>query len=161
MIAFLDYGAGNVRSVINGIESLGEKVKVVETAEDILSAERLIFPGVGAFGSMMQILNEKKYVEPLKSYLQSGRPFLGICLGLQALFEGSEESPGVRGLGLLPGRVVRFTYDSNKNLVEARSPLVTGTPHGNDFPSGKREQYTYDTGSSNPLLNARVDDGQH
>ena len=94
MIAFLDYGAGNVRSVINGIESLGEKVKVVETAEDILSAERLVFPGVGAFGSMMQILNEKKYVEPLKSYLQSGRPFLGICLGLQALFEGSEEAPG-------------------------------------------------------------------
>jgi glutamine amidotransferase/cyclase len=108
MVAFLDYGAGNVRSVINGIESLGEKVKVVETAEDILSAERLVFPGVGAFGSMMQILNEKKYVEPLKSYLQSGRPFLGICLGLQALFEGSEEAPGVKGLGFIPGMVRRF-----------------------------------------------------
>ena len=108
MIAFLDYGAGNVRSVINGIESLGEKVKVVETAEDILSAERLVFPGVGAFGSMMQILNEKKYVEPLQSYLQSGRPFLGICLGLQALFEGSEEAPGVKGLGFIPGMVRRF-----------------------------------------------------
>jgi glutamine amidotransferase/cyclase len=108
MIAFLDYGAGNVRSVINGIESLGEKVKVVETAEDILSAERLVFPGVGAFGSMMQILNEKKYVESLKSYLQSGRPFLGICLGLQALFEGSEEAPGVKGLGFIPGMVRRF-----------------------------------------------------
>jgi glutamine amidotransferase/cyclase len=108
MIAFLDYGAGNVRSVINGIESLGGKVKVVETAEDILSAERLVFPGVGAFGSMMQILNEKKYVEPLKSYLQSGRPFLGICLGLQALFEGSEEAPGVKGLGFIPGMVQRF-----------------------------------------------------
>jgi glutamine amidotransferase/cyclase len=86
MIAFLDYGAGNVRSVINAIESLGEEVRVVQTAEDILSAERLVFPGVGAFGSMMNILNEKNYVDPLRDYLNSGRPFLGICLGLQALF---------------------------------------------------------------------------
>ena len=111
MIAFLDYGAGNVRSVINAIESLGEKVKVVETAEDILSAERLVFPGVGAFGSMMNILNKKNYVEPLRDYLNSGRPFLGICLGLQALFEGSEEAPGVEGVGFVPGMVKRFDID--------------------------------------------------
>jgi glutamine amidotransferase/cyclase len=111
MIAFLDYGAGNVRSVINAIESLGEKVKVVETAEDILSAERLVFPGVGAFGNMMNILNEKNYVQPLRDYLASGRPFLGICLGLQALFEGSEEAPGVSGLGLVAGMVKRFDID--------------------------------------------------
>jgi len=111
MIAFLDYGAGNVRSVFNAIESLGEKVKVVETAEDILSAERLVFPGVGAFGSMMDILNEKNYVEPLRDYLNSGRPFLGICLGLQALFEGSEEAPGVRGVGFVSGTVKRFDID--------------------------------------------------
>jgi glutamine amidotransferase/cyclase len=111
MIAFLDYGAGNVRSVINAIESLGEEVRVVQTAEDILSAERLVFPGVGAFGSMMNILNEKNYVDPLRDYLNSGRPFLGICLGLQALFEGSEEAPGVRGLGFIPGLVKRFDID--------------------------------------------------
>ncbi|MGD8776264.1 MAG: imidazole glycerol phosphate synthase subunit HisH, partial [Syntrophobacterales bacterium] len=111
MITFLDYGAGNVRSVINGIESLGERVKVVTTAEDILSAEKLVFPGVGAFGSMMNILNQKDYVEPLKAYLRSGRPFLGICLGLQALFEYSEEAPGVRGLGIIPGSVKRFAID--------------------------------------------------
>jgi glutamine amidotransferase/cyclase len=108
MIAFLDYGAGNVRSVINAVENLGEKVKVVETAEDILSTERLVFPGVGAFGSMMNILHEKNYVEPLRDYLTSGRPFLGICLGLQALFEGSEEAPGVKGLGFIAGMVQRF-----------------------------------------------------
>jgi glutamine amidotransferase/cyclase len=111
MIAFLDYGAGNVRSVINAIESLGEEVRVVQRAEDILSAERLVFPGVGAFGSMMNILNEKNYVDPLRDYLNSGRPFLGICLGLQALFEGSEEAPGVRGLGFIPGLVKRFDID--------------------------------------------------
>ena len=111
MIAFLDYGAGNVRSVINALESLGEEVRIVQRGEDIMSAERLVFPGVGAFGSMMKILNEKGYVEPLRAYLESGRPFLGICLGLQALFEGSEEAPGIRGLGFIPGLVKRFDID--------------------------------------------------
>ncbi len=111
MIRLLDYGAGNVRSVINALESLGEKVKVVETGEDILSAEKLVFPGVGAFGSMMQILNKRNFVEPLKAFLQSDRPFLGICLGLQALFENSEEAPGIKGLGFLPGSVKRFAVD--------------------------------------------------
>lgn len=109
MITLLDYGAGNVRSVINAIESLGEQVKIVSSAEDILSAQKLVFPGVGAFGSMMGILNEKNFAEPLKRYLSSDRPFLGICLGLQALFDGSEEAPGVKGLGIIPGMVKRFS----------------------------------------------------
>ena len=111
MITLLDYGAGNVRSVINAIESLGEKVAIVASGEDILSAEKLIFPGVGAFGNMMRILNDKNYVDPLKAYLQSGRPFFGICLGLQALFEGSEEAFGAAGLGVVPGSVKRFDID--------------------------------------------------
>jgi glutamine amidotransferase/cyclase len=111
MITLLDYGAGNVRSVINAIESLGEEVKVVATAEDILSAEKLVFPGVGAFGSMMNVLNENDYVEPLRAYLHSGRPFLGICLGLQALFGSSEEAPGIQGLGIIPGSVKRFAVE--------------------------------------------------
>ncbi len=108
MITLLDYGAGNVRSVVNAIESLGETVKIAANGEDIETAERLVFPGVGAFGRMMQILNEKDFVTPLKYYLISGRPFLGICLGLQALFEGSEEAPGINGLGLISGQVKRF-----------------------------------------------------
>jgi len=108
MITLLDYGAGNVRSVINAIESLGETVKVVTNGEDIRSAEKLVFPGVGAFGNMMHILHEKKYFEPLKAYLHSSRPFLGICLGLQALFEHSEEAPDGNGLGLIAGSVKRF-----------------------------------------------------
>jgi imidazole glycerol-phosphate synthase len=109
MITLLDYGAGNVRSVINALESLGERVKIVTCAEDILSAEKLIFPGVGAFGNMIRILNEKKYTAPLKTYLGANRPFFGICLGLQALFDGSEEAPGQKGLGILPGTVKRFS----------------------------------------------------
>ena len=111
MITLLDYGAGNVRSVINAIESLGETVRLVQSAEDILAAEKLVFPGVGAFGSMMEILNRKAYTAPLKAYLEAGRPFLGICLGLHALFEGSEEAPAVEGLGLLKGTVKRFDVD--------------------------------------------------
>lgn len=111
MITLLDYGAGNVRSVINAIESLGEQVKVAACAEEITAAEKLVFPGVGAFGSMMEILQAKKYIEPLKSFLGSGRPFLGICLGMHALFEFSEESFGTRGLGIFKGQVKRFKTD--------------------------------------------------
>ena len=111
MITLLDYGAGNVRSVINAIESLGETVKIVANGEDILSAEKLVFPGVGAFGNMMHILQNKNYVEPLKAYLRSNRPFLGICLGLQALFESSEEALDVKGLGLISGKIKRFVVD--------------------------------------------------
>jgi glutamine amidotransferase/cyclase len=111
MITLLDYGAGNVRSVINALESLGQEVHVVACSEDILSAEKLVFPGVGAFGSMMRILNQKNYVEPLKIYLRSNRPFLGICLGLQALFANSQEAPDFKGLNFLAGTAKRFDID--------------------------------------------------
>jgi len=108
MITLLDYGAGNVRSVRNAIIKLGFDVKDVATPEDILNAEKLIFPGVGSFGSAMQKLRQEGYVEPLLKYLYEDRPFLGICLGLQTLFEESEESLGVKGLGIIKGTVRRF-----------------------------------------------------
>ncbi len=111
MITLLDYGAGNVRSVINAIEKLGQNVKIASNRDDILSAEKLVFPGVGSFGNMMRILDEKGLRDPLKDYLTSGRPFLGICLGLQALFEDSEEAPDEKGLGVLRGRVKRFDIE--------------------------------------------------
>jgi glutamine amidotransferase/cyclase len=111
MITLLDYGAGNVRSVINAIEKLGERVRIAASALDILDAEKLLFPGVGSFGSMMRILRQKRLIEPLLGFIGSGRPFFGICLGMQALFEGSEEAPRERGLGVLPGRVKRFDID--------------------------------------------------
>jgi glutamine amidotransferase/cyclase len=107
-VTLLDYGAGNIRSVRNAIRSLGYAVRDVAGPGDIDRAERLVFPGVGSFGAAMVRLAETGYLEPLRRYLQAGRPFLGICLGLQTLFEGSDESPGVAGLGLIPGRVRRF-----------------------------------------------------
>jgi glutamine amidotransferase/cyclase len=111
MITLLDYGAGNVRSVINALERAGETVVSVDTPEAIDQAERLVFPGVGNFGAMMQILRQKDLVDPLLRYLHSDRPFFGICVALQALFESSEEAPDEPGLGFLPGRVKRFTTD--------------------------------------------------
>ena len=111
MITLLDYGAGNVRSVINAIEKLGQRITVAKSGQDIRDAEKLVFPGVGNFGSMMHILRQKQFVEPLLGYLGSGRPFLGICVGMQALFEGSDEAPAEKGLAVLPGRVKRFDVD--------------------------------------------------
>jgi imidazole glycerol-phosphate synthase len=122
MISLLDYGAGNVRSLRNAIQALGFSLTEIERPEDILKAERLIFPGVGAFGAAMQRLHALGYVEPLKDYLAQGRPYLGICIGLQALFEGSEESPGVPGLGLIPGQIRRFDPQGGGSPGERQEP---------------------------------------
>ncbi len=112
MITLLDYGAGNVRSVRNGIRKLGYDVQDVQSADDILQAERLIFPGVGSFGSVMERLQRDGFIEPLIARIRSDKPFFGICVALQALFEGSEESPGVAGLSILKGQVKRFKQTS-------------------------------------------------
>ncbi len=108
VVTVLDYGAGNVRSVVNAIKQLGYDVKFVETPLDIKEAEVLVFPGVGAFGEIMDVLRKRNFIEPLRRYLDENRPFLGICLGLQVLFETSEESPGCDGLGFFRGCVKRF-----------------------------------------------------
>ena len=108
MITLLDYGAGNVRSVRNAIKKLGYEVKDVKSPADIVQAEKLIFPGVGSFGNAMDRLQQKGYMQPLIDYIRADRLFLGICIGLQSLFEGSEESPGKAGLGIIPGQVKRF-----------------------------------------------------
>ena len=112
MISLLDYGAGNVRSLRNAIHALGFSLTEIARPDDILKAERLIFPGVGAFGAAMERLHRLGYVAPLREYLAAGRPYLGICIGLQTLFEGSEESPEVSGLGIIQGKIRRFDSGS-------------------------------------------------
>ncbi|XP_078374174.1 uncharacterized protein LOC144657686 [Oculina patagonica] len=107
-VTVLDYGAGNIQSLVNALKLLGYSVTFVKEADDILRAERLIFPGVGAFGSAMALLESSGYVEPLKAYIQQDRPYLGICLGLQTLCESSEESPGTKGLSIIPATVTHF-----------------------------------------------------
>ncbi|KAF9917140.1 Histidine biosynthesis bifunctional protein hisB [Lobosporangium transversale] len=114
-IYLLDYGAGNVRSLVNAVKKLGYDITFVKDPSDILKADKLIFPGVGAFGSAMTSLVTKGYAEPLKQYIASNKPFMGICVGMQTLFEGSDESPSVPGLGVIPGRVQLF--DSTTKAV--------------------------------------------
>ncbi len=108
MIAVIDYGAGNLRSVCNALNVLGAEFEVVNDAAGLKRGDAILLPGVGHFGQMMQALDSAGITSPLRERLQSGTPYLGICLGMQALFETSEEAPEVRGLALLPGAVHRF-----------------------------------------------------
>ncbi len=108
MIAVIDYGAGNLRSVCNGLTVLSAEYFVTSEPAGLERGSAILLPGVGHFGQMMQALDAAGLTHPLRRKLESGVPYLGICLGLQGLFESSEEAPGVRGLGLLPGAVRRF-----------------------------------------------------
>ena len=109
MVTIIDYDAGNIRSVEKAFRYLGADVCISRDKADILRADRLILPGVGAFGDARRKLDEYGLTDLVRTAASDGRPFLGICLGLQLLYEDSEESPGVPGLGLLKGHVVRFT----------------------------------------------------
>ncbi|HIH37641.1 TPA: imidazole glycerol phosphate synthase subunit HisH [Candidatus Woesearchaeota archaeon] len=108
MITILDYGAGNLSSVKNALDYLGMDNSTTDNPKKILSAERIILPGVGSFGFLMDQLRKKNLEKPLKKAIEKGTPFFGICLGLQALFEESEESPGVPGLSIFKGNVQQF-----------------------------------------------------
>lgn len=108
MIAIIDYDAGNIKSVEKALQFLGEEVNVTRDAAAILGADGVILPGVGAFGDAMGKLHSYGLVDVIYRYVETGRPFLGICLGLQLLFEESEESPGVKGLHLLDGKIVKI-----------------------------------------------------
>ncbi len=111
MIAVLDYGAGNLCSVANTLDALQAPYTLVNTAAELRQASKIILPGVGHFGQMMRALDALGVRGALTESIQSGVPFLGICLGMQALFEGSDEAPEASGLGLFPGRVHRFPDD--------------------------------------------------
>ncbi|MBD5529742.1 MAG: imidazole glycerol phosphate synthase subunit HisH [Lachnospiraceae bacterium] len=108
MIAIIDYDAGNIKSVEKALIALEEQVVVTRNPEEILGADGVILPGVGAFGDAMERLESYGLVETIGQVAERRIPLLGICLGLQLMFESSEESPGVKGLGLLPGRIIRI-----------------------------------------------------
>lgn len=108
MVAIIDYDAGNIKSVQKAIEYLGEEVVITREPEVILNASRVILPGVGAFGDAMEKLYKYNLVEVIKEVVKRKIPFLGICLGLQLMFEKSDESPGVEGLGILKGEIKRI-----------------------------------------------------
>lgn len=108
MIVVIDYGAGNLRSVCNALAVMGAEFQIVQDTAGLERGSAILLPGVGHFGQMMQALDAAGLTAALRRKLESGVPYLGICLGLQGLFESSEEAPDVRGLGLLPGAVRRF-----------------------------------------------------
>ena len=108
MIAIIDYGAGNLHSVKNALDFLGAKSIVTGDSETILNADKVILPGVGAFGDAMKCLEKSGLVETVKAVAKSGKPLLGICLGLHLMFEESDETPGVKGLGIFKGKIVKI-----------------------------------------------------
>ena len=114
MIAVIDYGMGNLRSVQKSLEFVGAKVIVTHDPDLILNANSVVLPGVGAFKDCMANLKKLKLVDPIRKFIDGGKPFLGICLGLQVLFEESEEYGPVAGLGILPGKVVKFPGGSSE-----------------------------------------------
>lgn len=109
MIALIDYGSGNIRSVYNALQHEGADVQLVSTPAELEKAHAVVLPGVGAFGDCVHGIQERGLWEPMNAWLGSGKPFLGICVGYQLLFEESEETPGVRGFGFFKGKVKKFS----------------------------------------------------
>lgn len=116
MIAIIDYDAGNIKSVEKAIEYLGYTAKVTRDKDEILNADKVVLPGVGSFGDAMKKLNDYGLVDVIQKVAAKGTPFIGICLGLQLLFDESEESEGVKGLGLLKGKIVRIPEGEYKKI---------------------------------------------
>ncbi|MCA9913726.1 MAG: imidazole glycerol phosphate synthase subunit HisH, partial [Anaerolineae bacterium] len=138
MLAVIDYGAGNLRSVLHALHHLeAEAIQLVRSPEELQGAEKIILPGVGAFGAGMEKLQEQGLVEPIRESVTAGVPYLGICLGMQFLFENSDEMGEHAGLGILPGKVTRFpAFEDLKvphmgwNILQAQaeSVLLQGLP---------------------------------
>ena len=136
MITVIDYGMGNLRSVVKAVEKYTDSVRVSGDPDSIRDSDALIMPGDGAFGMAMQHLNELGWIEPLREYIRDNRFFMGICLGFQLLFSSSEEFGSSTGLDIVPGRVVRFDRDDLKvphmgwNQVDLRgeSRFLRGIP---------------------------------
>lgn len=138
MIAIIDYGAGNLRSVRNALTILGAEVVTATTPDQLARADKIVLPGVGAFGAGMNALRQAGFEEPLRQAVAAGVPLIGICLGMQYLFESSDEMGLHRGLGLLPGRVTRFPADGlkvphigwNQLHIRRENPLLAGVESG-------------------------------
>lgn len=142
MIAIIDYGMGNLRSVSNAFEAVGHEAVVTRNAQVIGNANHVVLPGVGAFGDCMANIERYGLVEPIRASVQSGKPFLGICLGLQVLFTESEEFGPHKGLGIIPGKVRRFAVGTglkvphigwNQVDFQRVCPLFDGIADGTDW----------------------------
>lgn len=137
-VGVIDYGGGNLRNVLNVLKYLGHEGSLVCSADDFVGIDRLVFPGVGAFGDCAGELDRRGLREPIIEWIRSDRPYFGICLGYQVLFERSSECPGVRGLGVFEGEVVQFPLDRGLKVphmgwnlvapVDPSRPIWEGSP---------------------------------
>ncbi|MGC9346899.1 MAG: imidazole glycerol phosphate synthase subunit HisH [Anaerolineae bacterium] len=139
MIALIDYGAGNVRSVHKALTAVGAEVTLTQEPDLVLSAEKVVLPGVGAFSDCMESLERLGLIEPIREVVARDVPFLGICVGMQVLFDEGEELGGHAGLGLLPGRVIQFDIGPelkvphtgwNQVIPRLEIPLLAQLPDG-------------------------------
>lgn len=143
MIAIIDYDAGNIKSVEKALQALGEEAVVTRDEQVILNAEKVILPGVGAFGDAMGKLHQYGLVPIIKKVVEKQTPFLGICLGLQLLFESSEESPGVEGLGILKGRILRIPEDVGLKVPHIGWNSLSYPNDGRLYAGIPEESYVY------------------
>ena len=143
MIAIIDYDAGNVKSVEKALQFLGEEVIITRDREQILSADKVVLPGVGAFGDAMDKLHSYGLVDVIKEVVKNNTPFIGICLGLQLLFDSSEESPGVQGLGILPGKIVRIPEKDGLKVPHIGWNSLTYPNKGRLYQGLEEESYVY------------------
>ena len=143
MIALIDYDAGNMRSVEKALDFLGEKPVVTRKREEILGADRIILPGVGFFGDAMHNLEAFGLTEVIKEAVEKKIPLLGICLGMQVLFEKSEESPGVKGLGILEGEIVRFPKTEGLKIPHMGWNSLSCSKDGRLFEGLEENPYVY------------------
>lgn len=143
MIAIIDYDAGNIKSVINACKKLGFETVLTRDADTIMKADKAILPGVGAFGDAMAKLRSYGLEDIIKKFVGTGRPFLGICLGLQLIFERSEESPGVEGLSLLPGEIVRIPDAEGLKIPHIGWNDITINPGSRLFKDVENGSYVY------------------
>ena len=143
MVAMIDYDAGNIKSVEKAMIALGEDVVVTKQRETILSADHVILPGVGSFGDAMEKLHKYQLIDVIREVTDKGIPFLGICLGLQLLFESSEASEGVDGLGILPGRIVRLPEDQGLKIPHIGWNSLQYPNSGRLFDGIPEQSYVY------------------
>ena len=143
MIAIIDYDAGNIKSVEKALKTLGREVVVTRDPEVILSADKVILPGVGAFGDAMGKLHDYGLVDVIHKVVKKNIPFLGICLGLQLMFESSEETPGVEGLGILKGKIVKIPDNGELKIPHMGWNSLHFQNEGRLFANLPQDSYVY------------------
>ena len=143
MIAIIDYDAGNIRSVEKALQFLGQEVKITRDREEILEADKVVLPGAGPFGEAMGKPHQYGLVEVIRQVAEKKTPFLGICLGLQLLFERSDESPGVEGLGILKGEILRIPEGEGRKIPHMGWNSLELRNQGRLFAGLSGEPYVY------------------